>query len=66
MEIVSDMESVVVSTKIIVASKNRKPSIVPKGSCSVIAIIAAGGPLLFKASDTEVLLLRKPAVTLHL
>src|SRR5699024_8094965 len=50
-EIVNDIESVVVKTKIIVAIINKKPIIVPKGSESVIAIIAAGGPLLFKASD---------------
>src|SRR5699024_6676612 len=52
-EIVKDIESVVVKTKIIVAIINKNPIIVPNGNCSVIAIIAAGGPLLFNASDTD-------------
>src|SRR5690625_7212332 len=48
---VNDMESVVVKTNTMVAKRNRYPKIVPKGSCSVIAIIAAGGPSLVKASE---------------
>src|SRR5690625_1625597 len=52
-EIVKDIESVVVRTKIIVATINKNPIIVPNGNCSVMAIIAAGGPLLFNASETE-------------
>src|SRR5690625_6065816 len=52
-EIVNEIESVVVKTKIMVASKNRNPNIVPNGNCSAIAIIAAGGPASFKAVDTE-------------
>src|SRR5699024_11402967 len=52
-DIVKDIESVVVKTKIIVASKNKKPNTIPKGNCSVIAIIAAGGPASSKAFDTE-------------
>src|SRR5699024_4202980 len=52
-DIVKDIESVVVKTKIIVASKNKKPNTIPKGNCSVIAIIAAGGPASSKAVDTE-------------
>src|SRR5699024_3758971 len=52
-DMVSDMESVVVNTKITVASKNKNPNIVPNGSCSVMAIIAAGGPASFNAVDTE-------------
>src|SRR5699024_1544391 len=50
-EIVNDIESVVVKTKTMVAIIKRKPIIVPNGNESVIAIMEAGGPLLFKASD---------------
>src|SRR5690625_4289673 len=42
-EIVRDMESVVVRTKTIVASRKRNPNIVPNGNWFAIAIIAAGG-----------------------
>src|SRR5699024_7669039 len=52
-EIVSDIESVVVKTKIIVVNRSRNPIIVPNGNCSAMAIIAAGGPALLNASDIE-------------